>query len=129
MHSLGSFPPVLKAFGPEGWEWDGVFQEWRAGSGGELWVLSTHREPPRGVVTTAIHVLGEDDAHRPGRTTATWELCPHTAIQVVKIHSRGEGVCFPLNKQTNQPDLLVTLPATPGSDRGAGLLFTHSERR
>lgn len=57
----------------------------------------------------ALHVLGEDGGHRPGSTTVTRELCPHTGTQVVKIQGRGEGVCFPSNKQTNQADLLVTM--------------------
>lgn len=63
----------------------------------------------QGVVTPALPVLGEDGGHRPGGTTATWELCSHTGIQVVKIPGTGECVCFPSNKQTNQPDLLVTI--------------------
>lgn len=85
------------------------FSEMGGSVGGELWVLSIHREPPRRVVTTALHVLGEDGGHGPGGTTVTRELCPHTGIRVVKIQGRGEGVCFPSNKQTNQPDQLVTM--------------------
>lgn len=85
----------------------------------------------QGVVTPALTVLGEDGGHRPGGTTATWELCSHTGIQVVKIPGTGECVCFPSNKQTNKPTRSACdyLAATPGSDRGVGLLFTHSRRR
>lgn len=38
-----------------------------------------------------------------------WELCPHTGAGAVKIQGRGEEVCSPSNRQTNQADLLVTI--------------------
>lgn len=67
---------MLKTFGAEGWEWHRDLQEWGAG-GGEPRVLPTHRKLPRRVVTTALHVLGEDGGPRPGGTTDVGAVPTH----------------------------------------------------
>lgn len=75
----------------------------------------TPQEPPGCVVIMALHVLGEAGGHRPGP-------CGNT--------KQRRRCLFPI-KRTNKPTRSTCdyLAATPGSDRGVGLLFTHSERR